>query len=52
MNKDRYELGIEKFKEIKGDKGEQIIERLKDLDPDLARYIFEFPSEIFTIVQD
>ena len=43
MNKDRYELGIEKFKEIKGDKGEQIVERLKELDPDLARYILEFP---------
>src|SRR3970040_3029101 len=43
MNKDRYEIGIEKFKEIKGDKGEQIIERLQELDPDLARYILEFP---------
>lgn len=43
MKKDRYELGIEKFKEIKGDKGEQIVERLKELDPDLARYILEFP---------
>lgn len=43
MKKNRYELGIEKFKEIKGDKGEQIVERLKELDPDLARYILEFP---------
>jgi 4-carboxymuconolactone decarboxylase len=43
MDRDRYNLGIEKFKEIKGDKGEKIIERLVELDPDLARYIFEFP---------
>ncbi len=42
MNKERYELGIGKVKEIKDYKGEQIIERLKDLDPDLARYILEF----------
>ncbi|MCI0453905.1 MAG: carboxymuconolactone decarboxylase family protein, partial [Candidatus Dadabacteria bacterium] len=26
-----------------GEDGEQVIERLKDLDPDLARYVIEFP---------
>jgi 4-carboxymuconolactone decarboxylase len=43
MDKDRYEIGVERFKEIEGDNGEKVIERLKDLDPDLARYILEFP---------
>lgn len=43
MNNDRYERGAEKFKEIKGENGEEVIERLKELDPDLARYVIEFP---------
>jgi 4-carboxymuconolactone decarboxylase len=40
---DRYEKGVERFKEIKGENGEGAIERLKELDPDLARYVIEFP---------
>ncbi|HEX9831381.1 MAG TPA: carboxymuconolactone decarboxylase family protein [Thermodesulfobacteriota bacterium] len=49
MNTDRYERGAEKFKEIKGENGEEIIERLKELDPDLARYVIEFPfGDIYT----
>ncbi|MGH7889664.1 MAG: carboxymuconolactone decarboxylase family protein [Thermodesulfobacteriota bacterium] len=43
MNNDRYEHGVEKFKEIKGESGEEAIKRLKELDPDLARYVMEFP---------
>ncbi len=43
MNNDRYQQGVEKFKEIKGEKAEEAIERLKELDPDLARYVIEFP---------
>ena len=43
LDKDRYERGLEKFKESTGEEGEQAIERLKDLDPDLARYLIEFP---------
>lgn len=43
MDKDRYEIGVERFKEIEGDNGEKVIERLTDLDPDLARYVLEFP---------
>jgi len=43
MNKNRYEKGVKKFKEIKGENGEDAIERLKELDPDLARYVIEFP---------
>ena len=38
----RYKQGIEKFREIKGDGADKSIERLKSLNPDLARYIMEF----------
>ncbi len=43
MSKDRYERGLKKLKEIDGEAGEQVIERLKGIAPDLARYIIEFP---------
>ncbi len=43
MNKDRYERGLEKLKEIDGEAGEHVIESLKDIAPDLARYTIEFP---------
>ncbi|MER3445567.1 MAG: 4-carboxymuconolactone decarboxylase [Candidatus Dadabacteria bacterium] len=43
MSKDRYEQGLKKLNEIDAKVGEQVIERLKDIAPDLARYIIEFP---------
>jgi len=43
MSKDRYERGLKKLKEVDAKAGEQVIERLKDIAPDLARYIIEFP---------
>lgn len=43
MNQDRYERGWEKLKEIDGGAGEQVIESLKDIAPDLGRYTIEFP---------
>lgn len=43
MSKDRYEHGLKKLNEIDAKVGEQVIERLKDIAPDLARYIIEFP---------
>jgi 4-carboxymuconolactone decarboxylase len=43
MIKDRYERGLKKLKEVDAKAGEQVIERLKDIAPDLARYIIEFP---------
>jgi 4-carboxymuconolactone decarboxylase len=43
MNNDRYERGLEKVKEIFGDPGVQVLEGLKDIAPDLSRYILEFP---------
>lgn len=38
----RYEQGIERFKEIKGTGADKSIERLKSLHPDLEKLIMEF----------
>ena len=43
MNNDRYDRGLEKLKEIDGEAGERVIESLKDISPDFAKYIIEFP---------
>jgi 4-carboxymuconolactone decarboxylase len=43
MDTDRYERGIKKLKEIDGEAGEKVIESLRDIAPDLARYTIEFP---------
>jgi 4-carboxymuconolactone decarboxylase len=43
MNKERYEKGWEKLQEIDGEAGKRVIESLKDIAPDLAKYIVEFP---------
>ncbi len=44
----RYQLGLEKLKQIDGEAGEKIIASLKDIAPDFARYVIEFPfGEIY-----
>jgi 4-carboxymuconolactone decarboxylase len=43
MPTDRYERGWEKLKEVDGEAGERVMESLKDIAPDLARYVIEFP---------
>src|SRR5271157_3250491 len=43
MSNDKYERGLKKLKEIDGEAGERVIESLKDIAPDLARYVIEFP---------
>jgi 4-carboxymuconolactone decarboxylase len=43
MRTDRYKRGLKKLKEVDANAGEQVIERLKDIAPDLARYVIEFP---------
>ena len=43
MAGDRYQRGAEKLREIDGEAGKNVIESLKDICPDLARYIIEFP---------
>ncbi|NJO79852.1 MAG: carboxymuconolactone decarboxylase family protein [Cyanobacteria bacterium RM1_2_2] len=40
---DRYQQGLRKLAEIDGRAGEQVIESLKEIAPDLAQYIIEFP---------
>ena len=43
MSKSRYDRGLEKLSEVDGDAGERVIESLKDIAPDLAKYVIEFP---------
>ncbi len=43
MMRDRYERGWEKLKEIDGEAGERVIDSLRDIAPDFARYVIEFP---------
>ncbi len=40
---DRYQRGWERLKEIDGEAGERVIESLKDIAPEFARYVIEFP---------
>lgn len=40
---DRYQRGWEKLKEVDGEAGERVVESLKDIAPDFARYLIEFP---------
>jgi 4-carboxymuconolactone decarboxylase len=40
---ERFERGLAKLHEIDGEAGERVIEALKDIAPDLARYMIEFP---------
>ena len=42
-SQDRYERGWEKLKEIDGEAGERVIKSLKDIAPDFARLLIEFP---------
>ena len=43
MSENRYERGWKKLKEVDGEAGKRVIESLKDIAPDLARYTIEFP---------
>lgn len=39
----RYEIGLKNLKAIDGEAGERVIESLRDVSPDLARYTIEYP---------
>ena len=39
----RFQQGWQQLKAIDGAAGEQVIDSLKDIAPDLARYVIEFP---------
>ena len=43
MSTERYERGWRKLQEIDGEAGERVIESLKDIAPDFALYLIEFP---------
>jgi 4-carboxymuconolactone decarboxylase len=43
MANERYERGWQRLKEIDGKAGEEGIEALKDIAPDLGKYTIEFP---------
>ena len=43
MDRSRYERGLRKLEEVDGEGGARVIESLKEICPDLARYLVEFP---------
>ncbi|NPC91546.1 carboxymuconolactone decarboxylase family protein [Bacillus sp. WMMC1349] len=42
MDQQRYQQGLENLNEIDGEGGRKVIDSLKDIAPDLGRYIIEF----------
>jgi len=40
---DRYSRGLAKLNEIDGAQGQRVVDSLKDIAPDFARYLIEFP---------
>jgi 4-carboxymuconolactone decarboxylase len=42
MSNDRYERGWERLRELAGEQGERVVEGIRDVAPDLARYVVEF----------
>ncbi len=43
MNQSRFETGLERLNYIDGEAGQQVIESLQDICPDLAKYTIEYP---------
>jgi 4-carboxymuconolactone decarboxylase len=43
MTHSRYERGLAKLQEIDGDAGARVVDSLRDIAPDFARYLIEFP---------
>lgn len=49
MSSTRFELGSEKLKEIDGIGGENVIQSLQDITPDVGKYIIEFAfGDVYT----
>ena len=49
MANDRYDSGLAKLAEVDGAAGQAVIESLRDIAPDLARFTIEFPfGDIYT----
>ncbi len=43
MHSERYVIGKEMLQQVDGKGGEAVVESLKDIAPDFARYLLEFP---------
>jgi 4-carboxymuconolactone decarboxylase len=43
MKSERYKIGWDKLAEIDGKQGERVVEVLKDISPDFAKLLIEFP---------
>lgn len=43
MSPSRYEQGLAKLQEIDGEAGTNVVNSLRDIAPDFARYLIEFP---------
>ncbi|MCD7983264.1 MAG: carboxymuconolactone decarboxylase family protein [Desulfovibrio sp.] len=43
MDSRRYETGLEVLRQVDGKGGEAMVESLRDIAPDFARYLVEFP---------
>ena len=43
MQSERYETGLAMLRRVDGKGGEAVVESLKDIAPDFARYLIEFP---------
>lgn len=43
MNQSRFETGLERLNHIDGEAGQQVIESLQDICPDLAKYTISIP---------
>jgi len=41
--RDRYAIGLERLSAIDGRDGHAVVESLKEISPDFARYLIEFP---------
>lgn len=48
MSSERYIIGQEMLQRVDGKGGEAVVGSLRDIAPDFARYLIEFPSAIFT----
>ena|SRR3989338_3055607 len=43
MDNDKYEVGLQRMRELMGDRADLVVEKLKKISPDFARYTVEFP---------
>ncbi|NAZ95245.1 carboxymuconolactone decarboxylase family protein [Vibrio toranzoniae] len=43
MDQSRFDIGLERLNYIDGEAGQQVIDSLQDICPDLAKYTIEYP---------